>query len=492
MKGLNITGGSVSSADISPYTETGYALALQSREVRAITGDKILSDVGIQAGNMGGTYGPDIEVIESMVSMITKHILYTSVEEGKELELSEEFKHKVKDLSDKVDRAMSILKEEVLPVLTEYTENLTTALDAMPAVDASDDFKINEIHMPRIVSDYPELFPFDTTRGKSYPTVELRSEGVIAPYLDITKLVDVFYIEDAEQKQAIVDWLSRANTENIEKWLHRIFREEFSLTDMIKKLRRMNALDVMDIATALYLCAKAHPEPKEESTVTNLEHYKKVITSVQLVSLKLLSWGVGNYISRVKNETLVADKKDKEISVIATLYEKYREAGGSVSSLLGNLVGRNKMMSLRDLTNNIYQDTTRWERYKKHTAHAVETKRMADMKTISINVLLDMSNELTPSEATYHQGNDTGLKERLNKVSSELTTADLLDIHKVARKMVCLGRFFFTNAYTFFSAMEAYSSSNKDMEVDEAKLLASVDYVGGYLAEQLAVVELYR
>ena len=102
--------------------------------------------------------------------------------------------------------------------------------------------------------------------------------------------------------------------------------------------------------------------------------------------------------------------------------------------------------------------------------------------------------ELTDVEREYAGVNIDGYKsevmKNLEKGLSKIKISvldDGFEIYKVARKLVCKARFFFTSANRILGDIEEYSRSNDKIDPQEAALMATIDYVADYVAEQLTL-----
>jgi hypothetical protein len=71
------------------------------------------------------------------------------------------------------------------------------------------------------------------------------------------------------------------------------------------------------------------------------------------------------------------------------------------------------------------------------------------------------------------------------EVVNNLLVKDIEDVYGVALKMVCRGRFFYTDAEKILSRIEEIQCITKGIDVREAALLSVCEYFFDYVADQI-------
>ena len=91
------------------------------------------------------------------------------------------------------------------------------------------------------------------------------------------------------------------------------------------------------------------------------------------------------------------------------------------------------------------------------------------------------------SKSAYNCNFTIDLTQEYSLKSIRVEMHSMENIYKTARKLVCRARFYYTSSDKILAAIEEYTNSNPDIDPQEAALMATIEYVADFVAEQLTI-----
>lgn len=158
--------------------------------------------------------------------------------------------------------------------------------------------------------------------------------------------------------------------------------------------------------------------------------------------------------------------------------------------MLGALVSGKKAFTavqLSEIKELALADWTRYAMISKETtaADAVRIFREA----LSVSVLrssADMSETELEFVNTHPEFNET-FRSTLETEIAKIGDAEVKDMVTTVINVVCNSRFYYTDAGTILKAINSVSENNAGTDVREAALIATIQYVADYVADQMKV-----
>lgn len=178
--------------------------------------------------------------------------------------------------------------------------------------------------------------------------------------------------------------------------------------------------------------------------------------------------------------------QEGEVIVLGDVYNAWLEAGGAAEILLGASV-TDRQVGYQDLLNGKERYLREWQRYYAALQTKASMVRFDSLvaglrQAMTAIINSDDSNLQLEDRAVYHQR----LKERLQHVKPK----DIEELWHIARKTVCRVLFPHTNAEMILNAIDAAVKAHPEMDIREAGLWATIDYVAQWVAGLIDVTEL--
>lgn len=402
----------------------------------------------------------------------------------------------IDQISKAVLNHINFAKNIVKPLVVDYAEGVMQYLQNFQYPSACDQFNIVVADLPELLEDESFVDSLKKYVGKTILKPEtMPSLGRKAP----EDLLAMMLIGDREADQAITAWYSRLGNDFFMNLWENLFRAEQPDRAILSyvgydEILSFDVFERSDYALALYLLANKLFDVVDEGVEgVNLNAYRNIIAETRDFAASVLT----NIVARVegfeKTKLLVIsnDSVKQQAKVYGKVYRNWLASGGCVETILGLIV------SNRAVTTQVAVDEIRpylLETWKTHSAFftAAESNKRFDyfkdalvvkFKEIMQNLSAE-EREFTDSTTDYMIAVDRRFVEELNKLRS----VDMGDLYSVALKLVCRARFYYTDAERILSDIVEIAKINPDVDVREAALVATINYVADYVAAQMSVV----
>ncbi len=177
------------------------------------------------------------------------------------------------------------------------------------------------------------------------------------------------------------------------------------------------------------------------------------------------------------------DQPVGEIVVNGDLYPQWLKDGGSPEVLFGAMLAERRF-GYRELLANAQRLTTTWKNEYNILQSKIAFQKfnyLVEGLRQSVTRLINETpeSELKAPREVFHQL----LRDRLQRVKAR----HLEDIYGIARKMVCRTLYAYTDAEQVLDAIDAAAKANPELDVREAALLGTLDFVSSWLCKFITV-----
>lgn len=395
----------------------------------------------------------------------------------------------IHDISKAVSNHISFAKNIVKPVIVEYVEEVQKSLGQ--EIDPMSQFKITMVDMPKPMQNAGFETSISKYDEKPYfaPTATIRL-GAKAPQ----EILDLMLSGSKDHDDSIKEWfVNKGDVFFVNLWdnLFRDFKESkpalaFNFTDALSPSNP----DLVDYALAVQLLSRKIYHDVPEDTGMVLANWQELVAQYREASAVILVAQYAKYASILKNKTLVAgiDPDGKGISVNGPVYREWLKNGGVNEALLGMLVGRETIynQSLFDEAKERFiKDWNTYSMFTKTANKNNQFNRVKDILTFAFaKVLENMSStekETIAAMPAFTQTMTSNFKKELELLKS----GDLSDIFNTCTILVCRARFYYTEAEKILTGINQAVKANPAIDIREAALLSSIEYVVDYVSDQL-------
>lgn len=401
----------------------------------------------------------------------------------------------VKDISKVVREHISFAKNTVRPLVTDYAEALTNYLKTTKPKEAGQAAVIKTLRIPAILKDESFLDSLVAYKDKSIftPDASLR---LGTKQLD--ELNEFIFIGHDRSDKLIVEWLSHLPESFLSNVWNCFFTESAVATEnggniaiRYEDINAMNAFDKADNMLAILLFARKCLSSTQESSLS-LTQYNNICSQyIEYASTSLID-ALAKINLGIRTKTLIVDKDqyNLKVSVNGEVYGPWLESGGTPEVILGALIttGSSSLAAVIDERRKEYLN--QWNSYCMffHTREVNNSFTYAK-NFIESSFVASLQN-LTPSEleivANRPKHNEL-IVANMRLYIDSLTPSDITDAYSVALFLVAKTRFHYTSAYQILGDIVKTSQYNPNVDVREAALIAAINYVSDYVADQITL-----
>lgn len=401
----------------------------------------------------------------------------------------------INQISKAVLNHVNFAKNIVKPLVVDYAEGVMQYLQNFQYPSACDQFNVVVADLPELLEDEGFVDSLKKYVGKTILKPEtMPSLGRKAP----EDLLTMMLIGDREADQAITSWYSRLGNDffmNLWENLFRADQPERAILSYVSydDILSFDVFERADYALAIYLLANKLFDTVDDSVEgMNLNAYRNIMAETRDFAAAVLS----NVVTRVegfeKTKLLVvgSDVAKQQIKVYGKVYRNWLASGGCVETILGLIV------SGRTVTTQVAVDEIRpllldtWKTHSAFFTAAESNKRFDYFKDALVVKFKEIMQSLTAEEREFTDSTTDYMivaDRRFMEELVKLRSSDMEDVYSVALKLVCRARFYYTDAECILSDIVEIAKVNPNVDVREAALIATINYVADYVAAQMTV-----
>lgn len=403
----------------------------------------------------------------------------------------------IEGISNAVKAHISFAKNIVKPIVIDVAEGTTAYLREFRYPQAADKFCVCVVDVPELLEDEDFVSTLEIYKNKSpikpdvMPSLGEKTQE---------ELLGLLLTGDKEADEALTIWYTRLGTGFFSNVWENLFRDN-------QPNRAINTLvtydDILgydiferaDYALAVYMMArKLFDELDPSATNVNLVGYQNIIAQTRDFAGCVLY----NVIERARSfestkiMVINTDARNQSVKVYGKVYRPWLQNGGCSEAMLGLIVSGRSLTTMYSVDELKQQLLDTWKTHSAFFMAAENNKRFDYFKDALkikfnevMNDLSDIEKEYIEQRPNYLQDVQTQLDAELDK----LTPQDADDVYMAALKVVCRSRFGYTQAESILGDIVEASLLNKDVDVREAALIATANYVVDFIVDQLTLVK---
>lgn len=402
----------------------------------------------------------------------------------------------LKTLSQAVLKHISFAKNTVKPIVVDYVEMVQQGMASLGSLEPSSQFKIDVLDIPEVLLDsqFTDLLKFYESRVAIVPDGKIS----LGPKTN-DEIIALLQIGDGELDAKVAGWFSRVDPALINNLWENIFRKEEEAKPTLymnfETVLQSNVFERVTAGLMLFLAGRKLFDSVDESAQNiPLAGYQNLMAQVRDFGGCVLATSLQKLSMMQTAKTLVVDisPEKKSCTVFGEVYRPWLASGGSPETLFGLIVSRNKLFSQALIDNNKVELDAAWKTYCVYQGATEANTRFARFKDILGLKFRELMASLSEEELAFANANGT-YYDNVNKYLQEeldaLKMDAMQDLHKTALQIVCRSRFFYTDAEKILSDIHQAAIVNPNIrDVREAALVATIQYVVDYIADQMYLI----
>lgn len=396
----------------------------------------------------------------------------------------------INTLSIAVSSHLSFAKNVVSPSVSATAETVQQFMtkEKNPALD----FKV-EVH------DVPEPMlnaGFEDSVSKFAGKVYLAPEQMLSlKPLAPQEILELLKTGSSLYDQKVDHWFAKMG----DGWFLNVWNNFFADSKQVKIEKPLSFEDALfkdpetdDYCLAIYLLSRKLYDEVLEGTAMSLSAYKNLVAQYREASAIRLLTCFNNQSNILKNQILVksysADRKC--ITVNGPVYRQWLQTDNSNSNevLLGLLVSNMVLYATALIDNKRTELLDNWNNYSNLSKITHKNKSFVLFKeAIETGFYNELENTLE-QEKEFIQANSAykeTVRNLFTKELSNLTPAAMDDVFDTCTKIVCRARFYYTDSEKILCGINHAMKMNPAMDVRQAALMSTIEYVCDYLGDQL-------
>lgn len=405
----------------------------------------------------------------------------------------------IETISKHAKAHVGFAKNVVKPVIMDYAQKVTEAVNSQPKLSPYSDFCIDPVDLPEVLFEKSFYNALKVYKGK-VPLKPRESLGLESKTLDevlelmstgdqtLDDLVKVFALQYNEtQKDILVD-------------IYENFFRSPSATVAVGRaitydtLLGMNIFDKANIALVVYLIAQRLFNSVDESARgMSINDYTNRVAEVRDFAGTVLLQSVDQAENYQKSATIIVETNPsrKYCKVYAPNYQKWLDNGGSPEIIFGVLLTGRRTYSEATINTFIDEIKKSWESYVTFYSTSEANLQFERFIMVLKHCYAEIMTEFSEEEMEYINFDSNFLDKAqtiFNKEVDHIKMFDIDDIYGIATKLICRSRFFYTDAESILTDINQAKKINPNIkDVREASFIATIHYVVDYIADQMVL-----
>ena len=412
-------------------------------------------------------------------------------------EVSDNLSHngELKAISDQIRKAvevhLSFVHNTVLANVKEYSEYMLKEKEGFEG-NPTTDFNIKQIAIPVLLANPLFTDELDKVAGLSY----LEPNGVCK-----------YDTKGPEELQAIIATGNNNVDADIQKWLLTNNGIKALVNNWLNYFsdivtgdntpQVINAIECpecgIDNAIAIYLLARGVKHNKPEGSGLDDNALDRLMTEyMEVTAIRILNI-MKQHVSQAQQDIVVItyDYPNKTVVVNKPKYVEWLNSGGKNEVLLGALLGHMRLTTKHQLIEGTEKALKEWYNYYSAATTKYKNDLMNRFLTALSSKFFSMLNTRDEIEAERFKNPEhvdtvaAKFKEELSGVSF----SDMECIDYTCLRLMTKARYYYTPAFTILDTIKTITEENPDMDVKDAAMVATINYVTDYVADQIVLIK---
>lgn len=398
------------------------------------------------------------------------------------------FYNSIEDLKGVVLGHISIAKNDVKPIVTQYAKNFQEFLERSKVLDPNCDLEIACLDAAPMLQEQSLINDLKKYKGKG---IEVPKNLLkFAPKTE-EELLGMMMTGDKSIDKSTLEWISTKE----DNFLVNIWNTYFVLSEryVYENVKNEDVFTKADISLVIYvLSLHLYNNPDESFKDISLNNYESNIADIRDFSGSVLINSINMIEMSNNSNTLVIENNyyKKCIKVNGYVYRKWLSEGGDNTVLLGLLISKENIKNLSLIIESSEKLKKHWNQYCSLYKINESDKLLDKSKTYLANSFLFCLDERTDTEKDYISQNSTCIETIMKLYQEEISKLKLPDLenpYKVSLDLIGKCRFYYTSSYEILCEINEAGLINPDLDPRDAATVAVINYVLEFFLEQMQI-----
>jgi hypothetical protein len=400
----------------------------------------------------------------------------------------------VKDLSKIVLSHIDIAKNSVKPIVAELALAIQEYQNINIVKHPAENFNVEICNIPDIAKDenFLDLITSYIDKSSISPDLKFNLNTKIHE-----ELLALMCFGHARTDKLIFEWISSLKGNLLDEIWESFFTivSDKPVSLNYNAIKTMHVFARLNIGLAFFLLGrKLYDNVDESAEGMSLQNYKATAVEYRDFGGCMVAESLKAINNQTKLNKLIVEVKyySSSVTVNGELYGPWLTTGGTPEIILGLLVSSDVSSLTGAIDANSKKYTDIWNSYCLYHQTDNSNKEFSNYKNFlasHFNIMLKSPCEL---EIKYSLKNPT-YAVSCNKLAAEcidrLTVAAMKDSYGTALDLIGNCRFFYTSAFDILNDIQKTAIANPNADVREAALIAVINYMAVYMADQISVMK---
>lgn len=352
-------------------------------------------------------------------------------------------------------------------------------------------FNIKQVRLPEVLTNPGFLAELNKAAGLSY--IEPQGCAYYA-MRGPNELLSLISYGSKSIDDSIRKWISQCDSGILVRAWDSFFADplgrgtaDVSFIDYIEK-----PIVGQDNALAIFLLSRAVLDKMPEGSGMGADELKKLMTQFMEISASRLLRVIGIQEQNDKQHLLVlmnVRDKSNTVYVNRNVYLDWIKTGGKNEIILGAYVKAMGLSTVDQFAEKADEAIKAWDNYVNiATAQSKNTRynQFLDSLRTHFFVMLKTREEIEEDMFKVPSHIDEVAK-HFNDELQNVSAADMDRVPEICCTLMCKGRYYYTDAFSILSDIDLITREHPEMDVKDAALLATINYVTDYVCDQIKV-----
>jgi hypothetical protein len=374
---------------------------------------------------------------------------------------------------------LNIARNLVAPAVAELYEAVTQAVNQLPVSNLLNfEVKIFDLPAPYRL---PQLDGM--VRRWEGELIDQLPLNIKCPSLSVEEIRELMATGAGGMDEAVSEWLATKG----DGFLMQVWEDLFQVRGARFKVLSdaLNNPNVgADYALVGFFVSRKLAEDPIEGIEMPLAQFERAIAIFRNQCAAKICRVLGEWEATAKRGQLVKASGDTWIEVYGHVYKAFIEAGGENEVLFGNLLEKPIRGNVESIAAAATELKLAWRRYEQINQVTVRDQRYNATKAILAREFarqIDaVKEDVEGPDVTA--GTRAIVMQRFKDEMSRVKAADFESLYRLCLRLVCRARFYQTDAEDFLLKLEALKAQQPNLDMREAALIATIEYVSEWVA----------
>ncbi len=387
-------------------------------------------------------------------------------------------------------RHLAFAKNVASPVVTEMVERTLKEMDGMNNDAISFEVTTRNIPLPLRNDALVSTIQRESTGSGLLPDADVK-----IPMLEESAIMDLLTSGSSTFDNDVKTWVTKIGMDFVLSVWGSVFSDQSGKTSETSYAFAQlinNDKTGIDAALLIFLFSQSLETNIPEGVVMPLARYNELLNQYRVAAIETMKRGLEQDASRnLSGQVVVSvNQVTKQIEVYEPTYTKWLEAGGVQEALAGMAISGQSLYNAASIDERKEDFIKAWDQYTSMQKSLFEVNSFNNFKSALVSSFKNLLvNPFEEEKEWFANSSEVDkVTELFLQEMKTITPDDLNDVNGAVLRLLGKSRFYYTDSCKILQSMKRASEKNPGIDAREAALIATIEYVSDYVADQMQLV----